>query len=244
MFTIATSINLADIKMIIMKNPDSDSIELLKEKLSEPARDIRYLFNRGYPKTSAIQFVSNHYQLNNEERHILTRVLESSKTSDLRKQKKVNCNQISNKNLIIDGYNVIITVESLLKNCNLWEGDDGFVRDTRGIFRKFRITDTTHKAIDEVLTFLLKLQVKSVIILFDKQISKSGELAKFVNDRFKDYSIEGGSRTSRHVDFDLKNNNSKYIIATSDGAVIDNAEYVVDIPACLMKKRGYNAFTI
>lgn len=226
----------------MMKN--SDSIELLKEKLSEPAKDIRYLFNRCYPKTSSVQFVSNHYQLNNEERHILTRVLTSTKTSNFRKQKKVECNQISNKNLIIDGYNVLITVESLLDNCNLWEGDDGFVRDTRGIFRKFKITNTTHKAIDEVLSFLLKNEVKSAIILFDRQISKSGELAKFVSDSLKDYSIKGSARTSKHVDFDLKNNDSEYIIATSDGAIIDNAKHVVDIPGCLMESKEYKAFTI
>lgn len=228
----------------MMKNSDFDSIVLLKEKLSEPAGDIRYLFNRGYPKTSTIQFVSNHYRLDNEERHILTRVLSSSKTSNLRRQRKVKCNQISNKDLIIDGYNVLITVESLMDNCNLWEGDDGFVRDTRGIFRKFRVTDTTQKAIDEVLTFLLKYQVKSAIILFDRQISKSGELAKFVNDRLEHCSIKGSARTSRHVDFDLKNSDSGYIVATSDGAVIDNAEQVVDIPGCLMESKGYKAFTI
>ncbi|WP_410806812.1 DUF434 domain-containing protein [Methanohalobium sp.] len=227
-----------------MKNPNSDSIELLKEKLSEPARDIRYLFNRGYPKTSSIKFVSDHYQLNNEERHILTRVLAPSKTSNLRKQKKVECEQISNKNLIVDGYNVLIMVESLLDNCNIWEGDDGFVRDTRGIFRKFRITGTTYRAIDEILTFLLKHEVKSVIILFDRQISKSGELAKFVNDRLNHFSIKGDARTSRHVDFDLKNNDSEYIIATSDGAVIDSSEYIVDIPGCLMESECYKAFTI
>ena len=195
--------------MIMMKNPNYDSIELLKEKLSEPARDIRYLFNRGYPKTSSIHFVSNHYQLNNEERHILTRVLTSTKNSNLRKQKKVECYQISNKNLIIDGYNVLITVESLLDNCNLWEGDDGFVRDTRGIFRKFRITDTTYKAIDEILAFLLKHEIKSAIILFDRQISKSGELAKFIDDKLNRFSLKGEARTSKHVDFDLKNNDSE-----------------------------------
>jgi hypothetical protein len=226
----------------MQNNPHS--IEFLRQKLSEPAVDVRYLFNRGYPRTSTIQFVGNHYRLNEEERHILTRVIVSSNRSKLRKQIKIECNQINNMNLIIDGYNVFITIESLLNNYILWKSDDGFFRDTRGIFKKFKITDVTYKTIDEIITFLLKYQINSVIILFDKQISKSGELARFVSEKLKNYSIKGYARTSRHVDFDLKNNSSDYIIATSDGAVIDNSKQVIDIPECIAKNKCYRAFTL
>jgi hypothetical protein len=49
----------------------------------------------------------------------------------------------------------------------------------------------------------------------------------------EELSISGDARTSKHVDFDLKNCSSDYIVATADGVIIDAVKYVVDIPGCI-----------
>src|SRR5512133_679729 len=95
------------------------------EKLLKPARDIRSILRWGYPKFSTIRFVAEHFQLSVVERHILTRVIMPPDKVVSRIRKKVTCDGISDRNLLLDGYNVLLSVDSLLKNELMWFCDDG-----------------------------------------------------------------------------------------------------------------------
>ena len=222
-----------------MSDTTTDTIE----KLTKPAHDIRYLLARGYSINAAIRFVSDHYRLAESERHILVRVVRPPDVANARRDKRLACADIDKpglykRDVLIDGYNVLITIESMLKNETLWLGDDGFIRDTRGVFRNYNTTDVTYKAVDEMLLFLSECKVRSANVLLDTQMSKSGQLARYIDNRFHVYSLNGSARTSRHVDFDLKNAGKGIVVGTADGVVIDAATDVVDIPACLMERKG------
>ncbi|AKB85247.1 DUF434 domain-containing protein [Methanococcoides methylutens] len=208
----------------------------LQEKLSEPAMDIRYLLSRGYVRKSAITFVSNHYRLTEHERHVLARLVFSSETVEDRSKKKLNCSLLEGCDVLIDGYNVIITIESALKNEPIWFSDDGFLRDTSGVFRNHRVTDTTFMAVDEMLSMLLAFKSRSVTILLDSQMSNSGKLAEFIREKAESYNFKVDARTSKHVDFDLKEAGADSVIATADGIIIDAVDRVVDITECWLKQ--------
>ncbi|MDM7912097.1 MAG: DUF434 domain-containing protein, partial [Methanotrichaceae archaeon] len=45
------------------------------EVLRQAAVDVRYLLDRGYPRESAVRFVSDHYRLPQEQRFVLMRVV-------------------------------------------------------------------------------------------------------------------------------------------------------------------------
>ena len=218
-----------------------NSTNASNEKLTEPAHDIRYLLAREYSINAAIRFVSDHYRLTESERHILVRVVRPPKVATARREKRLACADINGRDVLIDGYNILITIESMLKDETLWLGDDGFVRDTRGVFRNYNNTDTTYRAVDKMLSFLSECNVRSVNILLDTQMSKSGQLARYIDNRFHIYSLNGSARTSRHVDFDLKNAGSGVVVATADGVVIDAVREVIDIAACLMECKGIEA---
>ncbi|WP_440951844.1 DUF434 domain-containing protein [Methanococcoides sp. FTZ1] len=210
----------------------------LREKLSEPAIDIRYLLSRGYARKSVITFVSNHYRLTEHERHILARLVFSSETAERRSKKKLVCSQLEGCDVLVDGYNVIITIENALKNEPTWLADDGFLRDTSGIFRNHRITDTTYRAVDEMLSTLSGLKLRSATILLDSQMSNSGKLAEFIRERAESNNFKANAMTSRHVDLDLKKAGAESVIATADGIVIDAVDKVIDIMECWMKQNG------
>ena len=215
-----------------------NSTNTLNKKLTEPAHDIRYLLARGYSISAAIRFVSDHYRLTESERHILVRVVRPPEVATARREKRLACADINGRDVLIDGYNVLITVESMLKDEKLWLGDDGFIRDTRGVFRNYNNTDATYKAVDEMLSFLSECKVTSVNILLDTQMSKSGQLARHIQNMLPKYSLDGSACTSRHVDFDLKNAGAGVVVATADGVVIDAVGEVIDIAACLMERAG------
>ncbi len=203
------------------------------ERLKEAARDIRYLLERGYRRDSAIRFAADHYRLEKKERYILARTVLTMDQAFGRKEKKIECSQLRNRMILIDGYNVLITMESLISGSTICVGDDSFTRDIKGVFRKHSNSDVTSEAVETLLGFLVCSEIKSACVLLDTQIRNSGELAAFIRRRMKDLSIQGDARTSRHVDHDLKNCEPDQIVATADGIIIDSVKNVVDIPGCI-----------
>lgn len=213
----------------------------LISKLSPPARDVRYLLERGYPKTSSIRFVGDHYRLNKSERHILTRVIVSPKTAVARNKKRLTYKEVAGKKILADGYNVLIAIESMLSDHILWLCDDGFVRDTRGVFRSHNNTDITIEAVRQMCSILSKSNISFVKILLDSQMSQSGELAALIRQELVLLSLQGEVSTSAHADFDLKHADSEYVIATADGVIIDAVERVIDLPAAVIEEKGTRA---
>lgn len=222
----------------------------LRDKLLKPAADIRSILRWGYPKFATIRFVADHAGLDARERQVLIRVVLPPDRTVSRAKKKLKYDRIRGRALLIDGYNVLLSVDSLLKGEIMWLCDDSFIRDTRFYFGKAKHADDIEEALEELLSFLAETGPKSVTILLDSQISRSGELAGIIRNRLKEKGIPGEARTSKHVDFDLKtagkssgeifgnDSEEKPVIATSDGIIIDAVSEVIDIPACLMEKKG------
>jgi hypothetical protein len=204
------------------------------------AEDIRHLLSRGYPRTGVIRFASDHYRLENRDRHILMRVVVEPGVAALRIRKRIPCVGIKDKKIMVDGYNVIIATESVILGEPVFLCDDGFIRDIRGVFRNYR--NPVEGVCRQVLEILSECKPDSVTFLFDSQISKSGMLARYIRGLLHEYSLSGDARTSKHVDFDLKH--CDMIVATGDGNIIDEVRSAVDIPGCILKKLGKKACTI
>jgi hypothetical protein len=160
----------------------------------------------------------------------------SPDTSLKRRKKKLKCEELKGKTLLIDGYNVLITLESILQGERTWVADDSFIRDIRGLFRNHSNDKFTYEAVEEMLSFLVISEVKKATILLDTQMKHSGELAALIRKRMKDLSISGDARTSKHTDYGLKNCDSSYVVATADGIIIDAVKSVVDFPGCISRK--------
>lgn len=204
--------------------------------LEDAAFDVRFLLDRGYPQKGAVGFVCAHYRLDEESRHLISRAVLSKAVSDNRKAKFLPCNEMKGKIVIIDGYNIIIGMESILEK-KAFLCDDGVIRDIRGAFRNFKTSESTEKAAELILRFLQEERTAYVYFLLDSQISKSGLLARSLREKMGYYGLKGDANTSRHVDYDLKD--AKDIVASSDGVVIDAAGKVVNFLACLVSRFKY-----
>jgi hypothetical protein len=200
------------------------------------AEDIRYLVNRGYTKESAIRFVSDHYNLPREQRFVLFRVIVPEDAVSLRKLKKVPLGKLRDEKIFLDGYNVLIAVEALLAGDNLYVCDDGFLRDTQGIFRNYKTSEFTEKALKEILDLLYSVCPKNVQVLLDQQISMSGQLAAEIREMMAVFGLTGTAKTAKDVDHQLKV--AQGIIATSDGNILDVSVRAVDLPDAISKRRG------
>ena len=195
--------------------------------------DLRLLLDRGYSKQHALRFVSDHYRLESRWRYVLSRAVHPTSVIAQRSAKRVACARLEGEVLWVDGHNVLITIESMLKEDKLFLCDDGFLRDTRGVFRSFRLTDMTLRAVQLVVKLLRTVRVQEAHFVFDRRLSKSGELASHVWHSLSEAGVRGDATTSDAVDFLLKQSHG--VVASADGPVVDATERVVDLPQCVLK---------
>lgn len=159
-----------------------------------------------------------------------------------RERKRLSLRELEGRTIAVDGYNVLITVESLLSGVPVYLCDDGFLRDTRGVFRRFQPSDLTVIALEEVISILKENGVARAEFILDQQISRSGELAARIREMMADLDLPGSAKTARDADRRLKLAASP--VATGDGAIIDAASEVVDIPGEVANRREIKAAVI
>ncbi len=171
--------------------------------------------------------VGNRYQLVSDQRHLLHRGVFSDSDSKSRRKKRISINRIGNKDLVIDGYNVLITIEAGLSGRPFVLGDDGFIRDISGLSGNFKKTDETDEALQLIFDFIKQVKSRKTLLLFDSPISRSGELAQEVRDGLKRENLSGDAIAVRVPEKILIG--FPGIIATSDTAIIDQSKKVVDL---------------
>ena len=209
---------------------------ILKSKdLQKASEDFRYLLNRGYPRKAALELVGNRYGLTFEERHLLHRGVFSSTDSQTRQKKKITIQEARNKDLAIDGHNVLITIEAGLSGRPLILGDDGFVRDISGLSGGFKKTETTEKAIQFIIDALKIIKPRQTLFLFDAPISMSGKLAQEVRSQLKREDLPGDAMAVKVPEKILIG--FPGVIATSDTAIVDQSRKILDLAGYILRKK-------
>jgi hypothetical protein len=112
--------------------------------------------------------------------------------------------------------------------------DDGFVRDLRAVFGKYRKSSVTAGALREMLKTISRWKPAEVVVMFDVQMSRSGELAAEVRRMLKQAEVVGDAKTVAGVDFKIR---AFDVVASGDRAIIERVKAVWDLPAELLKRR-------
>ncbi|MCX8180609.1 MAG: DUF434 domain-containing protein [Thermofilaceae archaeon] len=195
-------------------------------QLLEACVDFFFLLERGYNRKTALDLVTARWNLNKLERLALYRGVFDSATSKKRAAKILRS---SPDRLTVDGFNVLSTISSALIGDTLLFATDGFVRDLAAAIRKVEVSRGLISPLVLMLSFLSHLRVREVIIVFDAQVSRSGELVKIVNSLLPSYIPLGEAFTSKQADNSLLSLGKHYTLATSDSVLIDRASSVFDL---------------
>jgi len=206
----------------------------LETKVFEAAKDLRYLLERGYHRESALRLIVDKYQLSTKQRLLLYRAVYDAPTAAKHKEKIVTAERVNDCKLAIDGYNVLITVESGLAGGLLVLCDDGFIRDISAVHGKHRITSMTEKALSIILKAVQELKPAKTNFFFDAQVSKSGELASHIRRTLKGSGLSGSAYAVGRADVSTLDFGD--IIATSDSVLISKAGAVFDLAGEILKK--------
>ena len=216
---------------------------LNSDKILNATADLKFLLNRAYNKKAALEFVGNHYLLDRDERNYLLRKVYSTEKIKDRKSKIIPLSKIKGKPLFIDGYNVLITVESICcSDKSIVVCDDGILRDVNAVFGKYKSNDETATALNSIIALVKIYHPSDIQFFFDSQVSKSGELAKLAEQIMKEHEVQGSAHTAPNVDYQLINlsNETNGVVASSDSVIMDKVNYILDIPCFILKIKKKN----
>lgn len=204
-------------------------MSFVREEIIEASRDYKYLLSRGYKQKVVLDLVTSRYGLSNVERTLLLRCVHSSQDVEAIKSKCVS--SVARYPLIIDGYNVLLTLHAVMEGMEVFLCDDGFVRDLRKSYRKGidlkMFEDTTELLKKE----LLELTPSSVTIVLDKNVSYSAHHADTIRNFMRDLAEVVLANKA-----DLKVIGGDGIIASSDYVVISKARRIYDLAGEIIKK--------
>ena len=158
-----------------------------RAKILSAANDARWLMNRGYSAESAITFTSNHYLLTSRQRMAIFRSILNDEDKTTRFKKEI---LKPGTDVLIDGLNIIITLETALSHSLVLRGDDGVLRDVAGLHGTYRIIDKTAKAIKLILQTLSNLDVRNATFILDKPVSNSGSLKQLILEISRNFNLE------------------------------------------------------
>ena len=224
--------------MSLMNSAGGKSISVRtanSKDLQEAAEDFRHLLNRKYPRKASLELVGNRYDLTFDERHLLHRGVFSDVDSEARRKKIISIKEVQDKDLAVDGHNVLITVEAGLSGRPLILADDGFIRDISGLSGSFKKTEVTEKAIRLIVTFLKKWKPRHTLFLFDAPISKSGILAQELRNLLKKENLPGDALAMKVPEKILIG--FQGVVATSDTAIIDRSKRVIDLAGHIIRTK-------
>jgi len=203
--------------------------------LWKAAQDLRFLLNQGYPRDASLQLVGNRYSLDHDHRHLLRRGVFAASVAGERRSKKVSLEEIRGKAVAIDGYNCLITLESALKAKAILLTDDAFIRDISGVSGTYRESPETSQALNLIIDLLVAAAPAEVLFLLDAPISGSGKLAARIRALMQERGLAGDAQAVKVPEQMMVG--YKGIIATSDTALIDQSEQVLDLAGHLIKEQ-------
>ncbi|ASJ16249.1 hypothetical protein A3L04_03730 [Thermococcus chitonophagus] len=191
-------------------------------RLYEAYIDLKFLLNRGYRKSSALEFVTNHYRLPAEGRYFLARCVFSDSWIIGVYGKLVRT--AGDAILGVDGFNVLITLESLLDGVAI-RCEDSLVRDIK-YQKKYKVNERTWDVLRLMILSIKSAGPREVVIFYGKSVPRSGQVKKATQELLEELSIVGRVELVKSPDFELKK--FEYV-ATADTGIIEKVFHVIDL---------------
>jgi len=207
--------------------------------LRDAYADLKYLLNRGYRKSVALNFVANHYRLPLEARHLLARCVFPDSWIEEVKGKLLTPGEMKGRSLAVDGFNVLITLESIREGRAIL-CEDGLVRDLKYQGR-YRIWPATEEELETIARSLGGLGVGEALFFYGRSTPHSGVVRSLTEEALERAGVSGEVRLVKSPDYELK---AFETVATADVGVVSRVRRVFDLAAHAGGFPQWNVFDI
>lgn len=204
-------------------------------RLRAAVAELSWLLTRDYAPKSALKLVGDRHSLTERQRLAVSRAACSDQSLDKRKSTLAPVSAVRGGEVIIDGFNLIITVEAALSGGLLLTCRDESIRDLSSVHGSYRSVNETEAALVMIGEEMEGLGVNSVEWLLDQPISNSGRLAtrmrKVAEDRGWPWTVELLFNPDERIA------SSPRIAITSDSVVLDRVKRWVNFKQVLVENR-------
>jgi hypothetical protein len=211
-------------------------------KLRQAVADLSCLLSRGYKMTSSLKLVGDRHGLRERQRLAVSRSACSDEDRRRRIDHRIAVEQLRNQDVIVDGFNLMITLEAALSKGPLLIGIDGSIRDLSSVHGSYRSVDETERAIIMTGKALQELGSSSVEWLLDRPVSNSGRLASRIAELAHQHGWPWQVETVFNPDSRIIS--SPRVAITSDSLILDRVGKWADLKSYLLAKEITNAWLI
>ncbi len=203
--------------------------------------ELHWLLDRGYNIESASEFIGNHYQLTLRQRNALRRATSSTAQYRYRASHRLDTNQAREGPLLIDGFNLIVTLEVALSGSPVIRCGDGTLRDLAGLRGTYKPIRRTFQALELIELTFRELGITEAVFYLDAPVSNSGRLKKLILEKSVNWSTDVRVELVPNADTALF---GKERIVTSDSAVIDNCKSWLNLTTYIVEQHIGHAWIV
>lgn len=191
-------------------------------KLKLGVQDMQYLLTRGYAEKAASELVGNRYRLKTRQIQALRGAAASDMQIHDRKLKQLEASDLRGKIIYLDGFNVLILLESLLSEAYIFEGLDGCFRDLSGVHGTYKRVNQTQRVVEMVAGFFNKNEIQKLVWVFDQPVSNSGRIKQLILGFALSNQLNWDAELQYNPDKSLAENSE--IIISSDAWILDHCK--------------------
>ena len=209
---------------------------LLSDIFNRALADYFYLIDKGYPEKGSLKIVGDRYRLPTELRTLLYRGISSAEISKKRIA-RILLKPIPP--LIIDGYNVLLTLMNYRLGRFVFISTDTLCRDAGSLFGKILSDIVLEDCILQLVTHLQLYSDFQIIIYLDAPVSNSQYHGELLLSMIKPDNPQIEVKVVQSADDSILQQ-TEGTIASSDSELIDNSNLpIIDIPFRMLREK-YN----
>lgn len=196
--------------------------------------DFSLLLTKGYAEKSALKLVGDRFSLTERQRLAVMRSACSDEQLESRSKRRVEIETLAGGELVIDGYNLLITIEAAMSGGIVLKGRDGCLRDLASIHGTYRKVTETIPAVRLIARFLDQVGVAYAKWLLDSPVSNSGRLKTLIAE------LAGENRWNWEIELlpspDAVLTRTDMTVVTSDSAVLDRCRRWVNLARSIIER--------
>ena len=203
--------------------------------LAAALADFSLLLTKGYAEKSALKLVGDKFSLTQRQRLAVMRSACSDQQLDSRNKRCLPIENLAGRPIVIDGYNILITIEAAMSGAIVFKGRDGCFRDLASIHGTYRKVTETIPAVQLIGRFLKEIAVNNVKWLLDSPVSNSGRLKTLIGELARKSQWKWEIKLLPSPDTELIK--SELTIASSDSVVLDACKSWFNLARAIIEEK-------
>ena len=197
--------------------------------------DFSLLLTKGYAEKSSLKLVGDRFSLTERQRLAVMRSACSDQQLTSRMGREVKIVDLAGRSSMIDGYNVLITIEAAMSGGVIFKGRDGCFRDLASIHGTYRKVTETIPAIQLIGEFLKENNITNCQWLLDSPVSNSGRLKTLIGELARENNWNWEIELLHSPDAKLIK--TDLTVASSDSVVLDRCKSWVNLARTIIEEK-------